>query len=465
MKKLLLLVSATLLATVAFAGGLLTNTNNHIAFARMMARGASTEIDAIYTNPAGLAFFDHDGWAISINNQSAFQTRNVEAAYTLPVIGQTQKRYEGHASAPIIPALFASWKNDKLAVGAFFGLVGGGGKCSFDDGLPMFDAPVIASILQTSLTSGSELNTAFGGTPVTPEMYDLNTALIGKQYIFGGQLGVSYRFNEHISANIGGRLNYFMGSYKGFLDATLKATGTPLVNLAIDCDQTGWGFTPIIGFNYRVAGLTLAAKYEFRTKLNIENDTKELSAKVGGKDNELFGAKLADYKHGVNTPSDIPALLTLAAGYEFTPNLRATVEYHFFDDKNAKMANAPGTDIGKQTLLTRGTHEFLAGVEYDINKMFTVSCGGQRTDYGLSDKYQTDTSFACDSWSFGLGGAVNITEKLRLNVGYFMTIYSDYTVNSENYNGLSIDGVAKVTGTNVYSRTNKVVGVGIDYKF
>ena len=56
----LLLLAGTMTAT-ALAGGLLHNTNQHIAFMRMMARGASHEIDAVYTNPAGLAFMDHDG--------------------------------------------------------------------------------------------------------------------------------------------------------------------------------------------------------------------------------------------------------------------------------------------------------------------------------------------------------------------------------------------------------------------
>ena len=113
----------------------------------------------------------------------------------------------------------------------------------------------------------------------------------------------------------------------------------------------------------------------------------------------------------------------------------------------------------RQDELTGGTNEFLLGVEYDINDKFTVSCGGQRTDYGLSDGYQQNTSFACDSYSVGLGGAWNITEKIRLNMGYFMTIYSDYTKAQDQYLGLPY------SGKEVYSRTNYVVGVGVDYKF
>ena len=129
-------------------------------------------------------------------------------------------------------------------------------------------------------------------------------------------------------------------------------------------------------------------------------------------------------------------------------NLLRRVSSYFshYDDKSAKMAG------DRQKELTHGTHEILAGVEYDINDKLTVSCGGQRTDYGLADGYQQNTSFACDSYSIGLGGAWNINEKLRLNAGYFITLYSDYTKTA-------------AYGQETFSRTNNVIGLGIDYKF
>ena len=52
--------------TTSQAGGLMTNTNYHIAFDRMMARGASFDIDAAYSNPAGLAW-GHEGFQLSVN--------------------------------------------------------------------------------------------------------------------------------------------------------------------------------------------------------------------------------------------------------------------------------------------------------------------------------------------------------------------------------------------------------------
>ena len=57
MKKNLLIGAATLIVSIpTFAGDYLTNTNQNAAFLRMVARGASIDIDGVYSNPAGLAF-------------------------------------------------------------------------------------------------------------------------------------------------------------------------------------------------------------------------------------------------------------------------------------------------------------------------------------------------------------------------------------------------------------------------
>ena len=61
MKKILLFVAVAFVAMSANAGGLLHNTNQHIAFQRMMARGASHEIDAVYTNPLVLLLWSMTG--------------------------------------------------------------------------------------------------------------------------------------------------------------------------------------------------------------------------------------------------------------------------------------------------------------------------------------------------------------------------------------------------------------------
>ena len=440
MRKLLLLaVTATAFLTVR-AGGLMTNTNYHIAFDRMMARGATFDIDATFSNPAGLAW-GHEGWELSLNFQKPWQHRDIK-------LGETT--YEGKASAPIVPALFATYKKKRIAISAMIGIVGSGGFVEYKQGVPMYNM-----LLGGMLAANG----------ITPDQYKLNSEMKGKQYIYGGQVNFTYKISDCFAAAVGLRANYYDGYYRGHVIAADHPQLGELAKLLLDVDQKGWGITPIISLDFHKGPVTVAARYEFRTKLNPKNETNVLDAGLGtnliaammaadpaGAQAKLqalaaqLGNYTAPFADGARTRYDMPALLSLAVGYEFSPKLRATLEYHFFDDKNAKMAN------DRQKELKHGTHEILAGVEYDINEKFTVSCGAQRTDYGLSDGYQQNTSFACDSYSIGLGGAWNVTDKIRLNAGYFISLYSDYKK-------------ATSYGEETYSRTNNVIGIGIDYKF
>ena len=442
MKKISILIVAMLcMALNIKAGGLMTNTNYHIAFDRMMARGASFDIDATFSNPAGLAW-GHEGWQLSLNFQKPWQNRDIELTGDATAPDFFNKKYPGRASAPIVPALFAAYKQDNWAVSGMLGIVGSGGFVEYDEGVPMFNVPIMARLLANGLQPN--------------EHYNLDSKMEGKQYIYGGQVNFTYQLTDNIAAAVGLRANYYDGYNRGHVTATtVPAMGSQqLIDLQLDCLQKGWGFTPIVSFDYREGPLTVALRYEFRTKINTENDTKELSATMMCADAlAQFADKVAPYEDGAKTRYDMPALMSIALGYELTPRLRATLEYHNFDDKHAKMAG------DRQKNLTHGTDEYLLGVEYDINDKFTISCGGQRTDYGLDDNYQSNTSFACDSWSFGLGGAWNINEKVRLNAGYFCTIYSDYTKEQANYQ------TTPWSAKEVYSRTNHVIGLGIDYKF
>lgn len=469
MKRLTTTLLVLSLGCTAFAGGLMTNTNYHIAFDRMMARGTTFDIDAVYSNPAGLAW-TREGWTASFNWQIPTQHRDIETTVYGPIFhnGQFHKKYEGKASAPFVPGIFATYRKGKFAIGAMLGIVGSGGYVKYNEGVPMFTVPLIAMLA----TVPDPYN---AGQTFTPNKYSINANMKGKQYIYGAQLNATYRITDWLSASLGLRVSLYDGYYRGYVRANNNANGANLVGLSLDCDQKAVGWAPIVALAFHKKNLTVSAKYEFRTKVNTKNTTNELM--VNGNDVRTAEGKMAmsqqligmgldptnvsklgtmtsAYEDGARTRYDMPAMLSVAVGYEILPKkLRATLEYHFFDDKHAKMAN------DRQEHLQRGTHELLAGVEWDINKTFTVSAGAQRTDYGLSDDYQSHTSFACDSWSVGFGGAVNINKHLRMNAGYFVTLYSDYTKSTLTYQGTPLPG------TDTFSRTNGVIGIGIDYKF
>lgn len=449
-KFLLLGATALIVSNTTFAGDYLTNTNQHAAFLRMVARGASIDVDGVYSNPAGLSFLEEDGFHLSLTGQSAYQTREINASYktykgmsspTTPELMDVNEYYKGTASAPFIPSFQGLYKKGDWTISAGFAITGGGGKASFDNGLPMFNSLVKAGIFQ---------QTAAAGQPVGADKVNINSALDGTQYIFGTQLGLSYKINDWLSAYVGGRMNYVKSSYEGFLKASLIEAlgGKEIMTMDLDCQQSGWGVTPIIGVNAKLGKLNLAAKYEFKTNLNIENKTKVLDVPESIPDEVI-----KPYANGEQTPNDIPAFLSVAAQYEILPTLRASVEYHFFDDKNAGMLN------DRQKTLKHGTHEYLAGIEWDVIKRLTLSGGFQKTNYGLSDEFQTDTSFYCDSYSLGFGARVYLSQSLSMDIAYFWTNYSDYSKTTDNYNN------TKLPGTDIYSRTNKVFGLSLNYNF
>ena len=195
-----------------WAGGLLTNTNNNIAFNRNFARDGAIGIDGVYSNPAGVAFLSK-GLHLSFNVQSAYQTRTIVSGMTIPALKGTpyyqplkmnggdengNKKFPGEASVPFIPSIQVAKNYDKWGFQMGFSLIGGGGKCTFNDGLGSFERQValIPAVLQSMKM-----------TTTTPG-YSVDSYIKGQQYVFGLQLGTTYKFNEHIAAYGGFRFNY-----------------------------------------------------------------------------------------------------------------------------------------------------------------------------------------------------------------------------------------------------------------
>jgi long-subunit fatty acid transport protein len=501
---LLLLASSSM---PMMAGGLLTNTNSSIAFCRNFARDGVIDIDGVYSNPAGVAFLDK-GFHLSFNVQNVYQTRTIVSGIQVPSLEGTPyyqpfklnggdenglKTFKGRASVPILPSFQAALNYDKWGFQLGFSLVGGGGKCTFNDGLASFERQV--SLIPALLYSQ-------GLTSDTPG-YSVKSYINGQQYVFGTQFGVSYKFNEHLSVYAGFRFNYLWNKYEGNItDITANIAGTdePLYNYFgsqaetyaqmafyykmratemtdatqkaqyeamaaqyeagatklnetkeqfadryVDCTQEGWGITPIISVDYKTGRWNFATRLEFTNHLNIENHTKR-------DDTGLF----AD---GVNTPSDLPGIWTIGTQCEVLPQWRVMASWHYYFDKDAKMAD------NKQELLDGNTQEYLFGTEVDVVKGLTLSAGGQVTSYKLGDgAYLNDMSFVTSSYSLGFGAKFKIAKNASVNIAYFFT---DYSHKKKEYDqtivaaGQSVD----VHCTDDFTRTNKVLGVGLDVDF
>ena len=211
-------------------------------------------------------------------------------------------------------------------------------------------------------------------------------------------------------------------------------------DIELNCDQTGWGIAPIIGIDYKTGKLNLAAKYEFKTRMRLKNESANSeSAKAI--------SMLDKYANGKKVAEDSPALLTVGAQYEVLPSLRLMAGWHHYFDVDTKQYTKD---------MLGDTNEYLIGAEYDINKYVQVSGGMQKTDYDLKDNGINDISFNVSSYSFGFGVGVNVAKNVKVNLAYFQTNYEDY-------NKVQDMGSMKVSDS--FTRTNRVLGVGVDMTF
>jgi len=216
-KHLLIIVSLILAAQLGFAGGLVHNTNQSTAWTRLMVRDASTSIDAVYFNPAGLMKLS-DGFHFSINNQSLWQTQTITNTY--PHLNDGT--YEGKVSAPLFPGIYAAWKKGRVAVSVGFNPIGGGGGATFDRGLPSMEIGVSSLV---PAMSGAFQQLGYG----TPTAYSLDLNFEGTSVYFGIQAGVSFEINEHISVYGGARYVMAKNTYSGYMrDIKIQTEGGPL---------------------------------------------------------------------------------------------------------------------------------------------------------------------------------------------------------------------------------------------
>lgn len=206
-KSILVTMMVVALALTTFAGGLVTNTNQSAQYVRMLSRNASTQIDAVYFNPAGLTNLK-DGWHFALNNQTIFQDKTVNSMFPLLNDGE----YLGKVKAPLFPDVYAVYKMDRLALSFGFGPVGGGGSAEFERGLPSFEIPL------TKLVPG------LAGLKQLPAPYNYNVSgydaelyFNGSSVYYGIQVGATYKFNDMVSGFAGVRYTPAKNTYEGYI--------------------------------------------------------------------------------------------------------------------------------------------------------------------------------------------------------------------------------------------------------
>lgn len=540
-----MLIVATSLTGTLLAGGLVTNTNQSALYTRLQSRNASTGIDAVYYNPAGLTRLS-DGLYFSVNNQTIGQSRTITSNY--PYLAGTPREFPGTVSAPVFPSLYAAYKTGRFAISAGFNPIGGGGGATYEEGLPSFEM-MVADLVPL-------LNSQ--GFPTT--QYSADIFFEGSSIYFGYQANVSFEVNDYISVAAGIRMVTAKNTYNGHItdisinpnypafgatyngsnmvlasdfftsgattlatlqgganayyaglnpivtggggatlltdggafgltptdiatiqtimgaagqtptqigDATIAYAQAVLGGAApvfgagseqlatragqtqdinVDAEQTGRGFTPIIGVNLTLSErLNVSLKYEFQTKL-------ELTTKVN---NNMGGGIFID---GEKVIADMPAMLS--TGFEFRPidNLLLTGSMNlYFDDK----VDYDGSADVNINMIEKNFKELAFGAEYMVNDKLRASAGWLGTFTGVNMNYITDQRYSTNTNTFGGGIGYRITPMIDLNLGGAYTVYE---LGEKEYNYF-LGGAIPVPVMETYDKATWVVAVGLDFYF
>ncbi len=505
------LIAVLLLAPFAFSGGIVTNTNQSAAWARYFSRYSTTEIDAVYFNPAGLTKMN-DGFHFSLNNQSIFQTWTI--SNDLSILNSSE--FIGDVKAPFFPSLYGSYKTGKLAISFGVNPIGGGGSAEFKSGIPS---------VELGIASMPAAMAALGATGA----YSYSSSLEGKSVYFGFQLGLSYEISDMLSVYVGGRYVTANNTYVGSItDVSLATASTPLTNASVtananlfqgggdamqpiidgggatltftqlealsiitpaeraqmeggllalgipqaqidvmelqqsqgayygaattmytaadaladqklDTEQSGSGFTPIIGVNlsFMEDRLNIGLKYELKTKLELTNKTTfDIVTDAAG--NTMF-------PDGAVVNADMPALLTGGLTFRLTDafELSGGFEYYFDQDVNWD---------GREDDLESNMYNITFSAQYNVSEKFLLSGSYGYAKTGATDDYQSDLSFSLSSSSIGFGGAYNINENIQVNLGYVMVFYQDHEVPATDY-------------TTIYAKETKIFAAGVNFSF
>lgn len=529
MRKIVTSFTAMLFAGSLFAGGLVTNTNQSALFTRLQNRNASTSIDAVYFNPAGLTKLGN-GFFASVNNQVINQTKTITTDY--PTIANQPKDYIGKVSAPIFPGIYVAYNIGNLSVSAGFNPVGGGGGAKYSTGLPSFESMV--SDIPPLLSSQ--------GIPTTA--YSADIFFEGTSVYFGYQLNVAYKINDILSVAAGVRLVSAKNTYNGYLRdisinptypafgangsmvkaATFFTTGATTLNtLSAGATQYVAGLQPVINggggsvllSNGASVGLSAAQIGQIQQLLGAAGMTP---AQIGATNIATAQATL-----GVAAPQ-FAAKATLMSGYAaatqdievdaeetgtgYTPiisvnlspaeNINVSVRYEFQTklDLTTKLNDNKGGGIffAGDKVIADMPALLALGAEYKaMDKLHLAATFNtyfdKNVDYDGSEDLDINT-IDRNFYEYGLGAEYGINDKLRLSAGWVATstgvnenYQSDmtYSTNTNSFGagvGYRINNMIDFNlggqytfyqeGTAPYLKLNKqtwLIGAGLDFYF
>ncbi len=473
MKKIIILTGAIWFFNQTFAGGLLTIGNQSAQYIRMLSRNASTSIDAVYYNPAGLMLMDN-GFYISVHNQSIFQTKSIESGFPL----LNNSKFEGKLAMPIFPSAFAVYKKEKFALSLGFGPNGGGASGEFGNGLPSFDKSI--STLPVKLSGLNKIGMKVDG-------YSSDFYFKGESHNWGMQGGASVKINNVFSVYGGLRYVLAKSRYQGHLSniavrvngefknaAAFLGTEVPGILHGMSAQATGAAVSvqPLIllgGGGYTLAQVQRFNYISLEQRTALEQGLIKLAGKTQSEVDQMsVSAIQATFNAGaaaINGQADIMtatagqlhdklvessqtgAGITPIIGLDIKPieNLNIGIKYEFM----TKMTLTNKTKVDDTGLFTDAKKTvrdipaiFSVGADYKISKLTLSGSFNHYYDKGVDwgmNIYNEPRVIDHNAWEVAVGTQYQLTNILAVSCGYLRTsmgVYPQFQSDFSYYNNV-----------------------------
>ncbi len=407
-------------------------------------QGAINAGTSAYYNPAGLVHIEN-GTYIQVGAQMA--------------IGKEEMKYQGETYdsdlGDVVPNISIIRKSGDSAWYWTFGGLAGGGSLEYKDGVP----GVIG--LEKGINDAFEENRIPAKANITKQYAE------GSNQYIQSTLGRAWLVTDKLSLSAAGRVVYGSRELKGDVSGEISRpgiTGEKVIGKldgSIDSERTAWGYGGIFGLNYQATEkLNIGMRYDTRVRMNFKADTDErvdwrydglLGSDSGSIHDVGFSSVYGQYRDGVKSRRDLPAILALGASYKVTDRWTTFIGGNYYFNKDAKLDED----------YTEGEYdngwEISVGSEYWINQKVAWLLGANYAVTGADEETYSDIEYAIDSFMLGTGIKYrqNETTEWVASVAHYWYEETEGTHLGEKYNTENVR----------YNKSITAVGVSLTKRF
>ncbi len=411
MKKVVLV--AVILSFLG-AGDLFANIDNlsnmSVEWIRTGNRNAATDAaDIVIYNPGGITQLP-DGFQVNIGNQTLI--REPEHTYDL---GMGSQSHEQDDIDWLLPNVYVTYNKDNWALFGGYYIPGGGAVVEYPDG------SITTDMMGVNLMMAGAIQGFDNDFLEAESIYNTLT------------LGGAYQVNERFSVAMGLRYIFVENNIKAGLTGINDLGGGNVVQtpLGVDIDEEADGFGFIVGVNANLTPeLNLGLQYLSKVALDLET--------------EVNRDDLGMFVDGSESPRDLPGMLGLGLGYDFSDKLYGEINYSYWFQEEADWgSDDAGRDISG---MAGDTQSFGITASYKFTPTLLASVGTTYTDFMWNDidgYYQASMGsyevLYTDNWHLGCGVAYEFRENMKVNLAFGWTIWDDKDLTNTMLPGTTIE--------------------------